>query len=70
MKKEFLDFLYDKRAILQAKIDEMVKIQNEPVSVCCNSMPTSIYNKPLEEVRLHIQSVNFIISEYLLIHKN
>ncbi len=58
MKKEFLDFL-----------DDLVQVQKEPISICYDSMPTSIYNKPLEEVWLHIQSINFIISEYLLTHK-
>ena len=69
MKKEFLDFLYDKRASLQREIDELVRISREPIPLCCSEMSSSVYNKELEAYRQHIQSVNFIISEYLSTYK-
>lgn len=69
MKKEFLDFLYDKRSKLQIKIDNLVNSSKNPIHVCCKDMESQKYDSSLDEVRLHIQSINLIISEYLLIHK-
>ena len=69
MKKEFLDFLYEQRALVQADIDRLVEIQKQPINADDDSK-SIMYEKEAElrTRRSQIQGINKIIEKYLETH--
>lgn len=71
MKKEFLDFLYEKRQLVIEQINSLVEKSKQNMAQCCDKMDTTNpYSKQIDASRLHLQTINQTINEYLNIHKN
>lgn len=67
MKKEFLDYLYEQRALVQADIDRLVEFKKQPISA---EDRNPIYEIEAEERtrRSQIQGINKTIEKYLETH--
>ena len=69
MKKEFLDHLYELRALVQADIDRLVEVCKNNRFKCCDDMDES--HEPSAELRTRrsqIGSINTTIEKYLELH--
>lgn len=67
MKKEFVDFLYEKRANVQNEINELVKKEKQPREIGSEKFECPIKSE-IRAKRLHIQDINLLIESYFLIH--
>lgn len=67
MKKEFLDKLYELRALIQIDIDSLIEKNKEPISEdfkgCGNEIEAELRTR-----RSQIGSTNKLIEQYLEIH--
>ena len=67
MKKEFIDYLYELRGLIQADIDRLVKLNNQPKDGNCQGCGDEIQAE-LRTRRSQIGSVNDTISKYFETH--
>lgn len=69
MKKEFIDYLYELRALVQLDIDRLVESRKQPTAKCCDNMSGQNENEAeLRTRRSQIQSINKTIEKYFEIH--
>lgn len=67
MKKEFLDFLYEQRALVQADIDRIVEIKKQPLDANDKGRYEEIQAEERTR-RSQIQGINKTIEKYLETH--
>lgn len=69
MKKEYLDFLYERRAEAQAEIDRLVKHRQEPFDSKTGPIAIAGLDASITATRNKIQVINQSIEKYIEIHK-
>lgn len=67
MKKEFVDYLYDLRSLLQSEIDKLVEIDGYPKDGRCQGCG-DVTKEKLKVFRERILSVNKTIEKYFETH--
>ena len=67
MKKEFVDYLYELRGLIQADIDRLVDISKQPREANHPEQGAAI-DAELRTRRSQIQSINQTIEKYFEIH--
>lgn len=66
IEKDFLDFLYEQRAAVQADIDRLVKALKEPIEEGSNK--NRILEAELRTRRSQIMGINHTIEKYINSH--
>jgi len=67
MKKEFIDYLYELRGLIQADIDRLVELNKQPKDGKCEGCGDKIQAE-LRTRRSQIGSVNETIEKYFEMH--
>ena len=67
MKKEFIDFMYEQRALIQTDIDQLVEKRKLPTDGSCEGCGNEI-EAELRTRRSQIQGVNKAIEKYFEVH--
>lgn len=66
MKKEFLDYLYNLKSLIEADIERLVKIGKNPKQQCCEKMGGQDENMAeLRTRRSQLSSLDKTIVQYL-----
>lgn len=68
MKKEYLDFLYETRAVIQERITHLEELGRNPKDGNCQNCGDPIRSE-LDATRKHIQTINLSIEQYLEVHQ-
>lgn len=66
MKKDYIDFLYDKRSLIKIEICRLVEVCKQPRAQCCDDMDSQF--EPKAELRIRrsqLESIDDIINEYI-----
>lgn len=67
--KNYLDYLYEQRSIIQIEIDALEEKQKQPIIKCCENMALlPMTTNELKAKREHISGINKAIEKYLEIH--
>lgn len=67
MKKQFIDYLYEQRAEVQAEIDRLVLKSKEPTSIKHENLDNP-FTAEIKARRSQILGINMTIEKYLQIH--
>lgn len=68
MNKEYLDYLYEKRAEIQKIVDDLVEASKKPMLRCCDNMKYNGIEPELTAVRFNLLGINKSIEKYIELH--
>ena len=68
MKKEFLDYLYKLKALIQLDIDRLIELNKQPIPTKCEHCGSEVMAE-LRTRRSQLSSLDETIETYIKIHK-